>query len=81
MEHLDINKEQEILDKLAQLSKKWLLLSICDTLLSKRYIDKTHINIKPRAYWRHQLEWRGFKQVEIPSDWLFGEQLYLYEKK
>ncbi len=81
LEHVSpVHKEGEIIDALCYLSNKYILLSICDTKLSKTYIDETHINIKPRAYWEYQFIKRGWKKMEIPKDWMFKDQLYLFTK-
>ena len=51
LEHIPKNKEQKIIDDICKWSNKYILLSVCDTMLSKTYIDPTHINIRPRSYW------------------------------
>ena len=80
MEHLNPEDEQGIIDGMTKLSSRYLLLSICDTMLSKVYVDPTHINVKPRAYWEHQFTSRGFEKLDVPKEWLFSNQLYLYRR-
>lgn len=81
MEHVPKELERPVINDLISLTKKYLLLSICDTTLSKKYVDETHINIRPRKYWEHQFTKRGLTQLPIPNEWLFNEQLYLFKKE
>ena len=80
LEHIPSTQEDELLKTLVANTNKYILLSICDTMLSKRYIDSTHINIRPRKYWEYKLSKLGLKKIELPTNWMFREQLYLYEK-
>jgi len=80
LEHVKPEDEQQVIDDICALSNKDIILSICDTLLINRYVDPTHINIRPRAYWEHQFEKRGWKKLKTPNNWIVKEQLYLFTK-
>jgi len=80
LEHVPIDKVNEVLDDLVHYAKRYILLSICDITLKDVYVDPTHVTLRSRSWWENELQKKGLKKLEVPSDWHFANQLYLYEK-
>lgn len=81
LEHINKIKEQDIIDYLTLISKKYIIVSVCDVIHSKVYVDSTHCNIRTMKYWEHQFIKRGWESIPVPSDWLFKEHTLLFKKK
>jgi cyclopropane fatty-acyl-phospholipid synthase-like methyltransferase len=80
LEHVNDEEADRIIETLIKLSNKHILLSICDASLWDTYKDPTHINRKTRENWEYMFLKKGLKKTEIPNDWWFRGQLYLYER-
>ena len=80
LEHVTDEEADRIIETLISLTNKYILLSICDASLWEVYKDPTHINCKTREYWEYQFLKRGLKKIEIPQDWWFRSQIYLFQK-
>lgn len=82
LEHVRPEETDETIDKMLSLidDNGHILLSICDATLWSRYPDPTHVNKHTRAWWEYQFTKRGLLPKELPKDWLFREQLYLFQK-
>jgi len=80
LEHIPKKDEDDFIKKMLKHVNKYLLLSICDTTLKDIYVDKTHVNIKPRAYWEYKFSRLGLIKVKLPDDFAFRKQMYCFRQ-
>ena len=80
LEHIDEKSLEHILEKIIKLSSKYILFSICDLEHWHLYKDETHVNCKSREWWEFIFKKFGLEKVEVPANWIFRSQLYLYKK-
>lgn len=80
MEHLNLKEISLTIDGLVKITNKYLLLSICMFGDSNFELDETHITKRTREWWVYQFEKRGVKEVEVPKEFLFRNQLLIFKK-
>lgn len=78
LEHIPKEELEETINKLVNMTDRFLLLSICDITLWDTYKDPTHITPRSRGFWEYQFINRGLKKIIIPDNWWFKDQLYLF---
>lgn len=80
LEHLEYDKVDSAIDTLIDASNKYILTSIPYKGTPNCENDPTHIIKESREYWVDKFTTQGLKEVEVPADWIFKEQLLLFEK-
>lgn len=80
MEHLNLKEIDLTIDGLVSVTNKYLLLSICMFGDPNFELDETHITKRTREWWVYQFEKRGVREIEVPEEFLFRNQLLIFEK-
>ena len=80
MEHLNLKEIDLTIEGLISITNKHLLLSICMFGDPNFELDETHITKKTREWWVYQFEKRGVKEIVVPKDFLFRNQMLIFKK-
>ena len=80
MEHLEENQLDSFIQNLKKYSNKYLLCSICFFNDPNYNLDSTHKIMKSRFWWTRKIEEHGFKLLETPQNFLFKEQILIFER-
>lgn len=79
MEHIEENQLNSFIENLKRYCKKYLLCSICFFNDPNWQLDKTHKIMKSRFWWIKKIEDYGFRLLETPKDFMFKEQILIFE--
>lgn len=79
LEHLPYDKLDQALITLKSYTHKYILISVPVVGDPNLERDPTHIIKETREWWEKRIESHGLKKVEIPNNWLYRHQLFLYE--
>lgn len=82
LEHVKPEEEESVTKHLHAALKTGgtLIISVCDVTLKNVYRDETHINLRTRNYWRSVFTKLGLNEVEVPRDWSYRDQMFLFTK-
>lgn len=80
LEHLEYNCLDNAIEILIKASNNYILTSIPYKGTPNCEADKTHIIKESREWWVSKFTDKGLKEVEVPSDWIFKEQLLIFSK-
>lgn len=80
LEHLEYDKLDNAINTLVSASDKYILTSIPYKGTPNFSMDKTHIIGETRDWWKTKFLEKGLKEVAVPEDWIFKEQLMIFEK-
>ena len=79
LEHLEEKEIDNIIEKLKNYSKKYVLFSICFYNDPNYLLDPTHKTMKSRFWWIKKINEHGFKNILTPQNFLFKEQILIFE--
>lgn len=77
LEHLSKREIDLYINTLFDKSKKYIFVSVCSAEFWNVYDDPTHITKRPMFWWKRQFAIRGGTIVELPKDFLYGDQMFL----
>jgi len=80
LEHLKYEDLDKSINNLINNTKRFIILSIPYKGTHNADADKTHIIKEDRTWWVNKFLEKGLKEVEVPSYFLFRDQLLLFEK-
>lgn len=79
LEHLTLEEIESTIEKLINLSGKYILCSICCMNDPNFPLDPTHKTKRTYRWWRHQFEKRGCKWTPTPDYFMFPHQFFVFE--
>jgi glycosyltransferase involved in cell wall biosynthesis len=80
LEHLEYKTLDNALNTLISASNKYILTSIPYKGTPNCELDKTHLIKESEDWWRQKFLDKGLNEVEVPQDWIYREQLLIFEK-
>lgn len=80
LEHLEYDGLDNAINNLIRASNKYILTSIPYKDDPNYYLDKTHKICETKDWWRKKFEDKGLKYIEVPENWIFRNQLMIFEK-
>jgi len=80
LEHLKYEDLDKAIDNLIKSSKKSILISVPVIGNPALYIDTTHIIKESEEWWLEQFTKKGLKRIQTPNNFLYKEQVYIFEK-
>lgn len=80
LEHLDYKHLDTALNTLVSATFKYILTSIPYKGTPNCEMDKTHIIKENEDWWRNKFLEKGLKEIVVPENWIFKEQLMIFEK-
>jgi len=80
LEHLKYEDLGHAIDNMIESTKKYILISVPVIGNPALEIDPTHIIKESEEWWLSQFEKRGLKLIKTPDNFLYKEQVYIFEK-
>jgi len=80
LEHLEESQLDSVVNRLINLSNKYLLISVPVIGDPNLMNDKTHKVFRTKDWWNSQFTQKGLTRLETPTHFLFPHQLFLYSK-
>lgn len=80
LEHIDYKDLGNAIDNLIKNSSKYLLISVPVIGDPNLENDKTHKIFETKEWWIKQFTDKGLKQVPTPDNFMFKEQILIFEK-
>lgn len=81
LEHVPLEDLWVTLQTIYDLTKRFVVFSICFENDPNFVKDPTHINKHSKLWWKEVLTILGFTVTDAPKDWLYNEQFLICEKR
>lgn len=80
LEHITYEDIDKAINNIIKLSEKYILVSVPFFGTLNCNADPTHIIKEKEYWWQSKFENKGVKRIPVPDNWLFREQILLFEK-